>query len=391
MKALIYYELKKTFGITKTLICAMAVVALCTTTFFGFMSNVGYFENEEVHDAQLEELSGEITEERIAPYNKVLDEVAKNPKNLEIDENGSHSVKQEIAEKYALYEQAHHFGEINARSKDTSALEALCKSGDLTQNERLLVNKNIAMLNQKGNMIAGKNIFFEANLSFLTYVSFQLLSILVIFFLAPIFTKEYSSKMDGILLSSKNGKRNLIRAKLITAGITTLSIYVATLGYFALLSAIVLGVEGANTSFNAYLFDSFPFINSPYDLTALEYFVRASAISFIGGLSLASLVMLISSLLDKILLSFVMPFLVVFTPWFLNETLGGDGGVFDHLMQYAFFNVIRVAPLYDHFAGIVVFGHVIMEKDVIVAFTVITMLICGCFSAKVFRRHQVKN
>lgn len=87
----------------------------------------------------------------------------------------------------------------------------------------------------------GYNRFVTLNYSTGIFVTFSLAICL-----APIFSGEYTNKMDQLLLSSKYGKNKLILAKLITGVSFTILIVLLILGISLLECLFIYGFEGAN-------------------------------------------------------------------------------------------------------------------------------------------------
>jgi ABC-type transport system involved in multi-copper enzyme maturation permease subunit len=86
----------------------------------------------------------------------------------------------------------------------------------------------------------------------LNYTTGMLVAFGLAICLAPIFAGEYSSKMDGLLLSSKYGKNKLILAKLITGVSFTILIVLLSLGISLLECLLIYGFEGGNAPFQLW-------------------------------------------------------------------------------------------------------------------------------------------
>ena len=81
-----------------------------------------------------------------------------------------------------------------------------------------------------------------------------ILGIAVAILLAPVFSQEYSSRMDHLILTARYGKSKLIAAKLISAFVAVISLYALFALINSLLFAAVYGLSGSssNIQINAY-------------------------------------------------------------------------------------------------------------------------------------------
>lgn len=86
----------------------------------------------------------------------------------------------------------------------------------------------------------------------LNYTTGMLVTFGLAICLAPIFAGEYTSNMDGLLLSSKYGKNKLILAKLITGVSFTILNILLFLGINLLECLIIYGFEGGNAPFQLW-------------------------------------------------------------------------------------------------------------------------------------------
>lgn len=116
---------------------------------------------------------------------------------------------------------------------------------------------------------------------------------LIGFVLSPLFSEEYQRGMDSLILTSKNGKRTQVLAKLVTA--VSFSIAIAFIflfiGYF--LCMIVYGAEGANAQIQLHI----PRIT--YNFTMLEVVGLLFVTTIFGSFLMTGICVYLSSIMDK--------------------------------------------------------------------------------------------
>jgi len=110
---------------------------------------------------------------------------------------------------------------------------------------------------------------------------------------APLFSGEYSSGADQLILSSKQGKNRLISAKLFTGFSLTAIFGLVLLALAFCLSLAVFGSEGGNAPLQLYL------ILSPYPLTMGQTVLLLTVVSLFAYLMTAAITMLLSAKLKS--------------------------------------------------------------------------------------------
>ena len=208
------YEYKKIFQKRSTWI-ALALVALWTV-FSGISGIIGDYYVE-----------GEKAGTRYQMVKKER-EALEHPEIGELNEDFFRR-EQEMSELYAPYDNYHvllsmieqQVGKIDKESMTTEdfykmrkvMLENISKGQNLSEGERafhMKENEQITTPYAYGNML-GFDYYFR-----MLPLNFVFLSLAAAIILAPMFAGEYTSHMDGLVLSSRFGKNKLIQAKLLT-------------------------------------------------------------------------------------------------------------------------------------------------------------------------------
>ena len=111
--------------------------------------------------------------------------------------------------------------------------------------------------------------------------------------LSPLFSGEYSSGADQLILSTKQGKNKLIFAKLFTGFSLTVILGLVLLSLAFCLSLAVFGSEGANAPLQLYM------IFSPYPLTMRQTALLLTVVSLFAYQMTAAITMLLSAKLKS--------------------------------------------------------------------------------------------
>lgn len=241
------------------------------------------------------------------------------------------------------------------------------------------------MLNEKGPIYGGYNTFYDLYEVFKKNLAPLLLGFLIIFLTAPIFSTEYSMRMDGLILSSRHGKRKVIFAKFLATCITVTAVFILTTGCYALLSGALVGFEGGNTSIRAL-----HLVGWPYDFTALQYWLISLGIAYLACIGLTALMLVLSSVSRSSTVVAAIGLVIFYVPLFIGFVSDGNSKQ-SGFLNLTYSRIMQVTPLFDRFTGYVVFDHVIMLKEIALTFMILITAIFGVLAFYSFKRRQVKN
>ncbi len=216
---------------------------------------------------------------------------------------------------------------------------------------------------------------FLGNIFMLSTCAFFLIAFLV----SPIFSGEYG-KTDDIILSSRNGKKSLIYAKICTGLIgTALILGVAYLiGY--IVSVAVFGFNGLNAPIQLAL------ANSPYPLTVKDVMFWSILVTLCIALYHTVFNMLLSAKINSTFLTLGAMLLLGFGTQFFRQS--ADAGLFYKLSLLVPGKQLTSHQLVDSFCFKL--GDVILPPYVFIpVFAIAMTLILLPFVYKGFKNHQV--
>jgi ABC-type transport system involved in multi-copper enzyme maturation permease subunit len=222
-------------------------------------------------------------------------------------------------------------------------------------------------------------------IDFPTVLGFLIIVAMVLLGVSPIFSDEYASGLDALILSSKNGRRKITGAKIIAcmlycAAAALIFTLVNMAGYFAALGTI---------GFDAPIQSIYTYLASPYGLTVGQYFLAQTVVAVVGSISFGLLVLLISVLSKSALIPFfTCGCLVGLTTIIkvMNLTLPG---YFSWFVDFSYSELIRVEGLFSTFKTYNIFGYPMPYLNMMAVVAVCVSLVSIFLTFKVFRRHQV--
>lgn len=199
------------------------------------------------------------------------------------------------------------------------------KASNLTKNEKeyLLTSEKTLTTPLKYSYADGFRKVFEKSLT----VNFAL-SFVICILIAPIFSIEYQTGSDSILLSTEHGKKKGIVYKLIAGFLSTSIVYWISSALIYGFIFMIFGFDGSNCPLQA----SMEGWKSSYHITNLEALCMVLLLGYLGCLFISALSMFLSS---KVKSSFsTIIFLVLFI--FIPSTVGKQmftGSLWDKLLN----------------------------------------------------------
>lgn len=198
--------------------------------------------------------------------------------------------------------------------------------------------------------------------------------------IAPLFSGEYASGADQLILASKHGKNKLIGAKLFTGFslAAAISLVLTTVGYF--LSLFLFGFDGADVPLQLYM----PM--SPYPLTMKQTALILATCAFFACLMTAAITMLLSARLKSPFGVIILVGLLLIVPMFLfvPET---------NITLYNLFHLLptNMMAIWGAAAEIQyeLFGLVIKPCVFLPVFAAVISILLTPFAYRSFKKHQI--
>lgn len=229
--------------------------------------------------------------------------------------------------------------------------------------------------------LLGRSSRWEAFLYSLTYI-FMIGGIITIIVISPVFSEEYSSGMDALILTSRFGKTRCVKAKLIASFLFSL-IYTGVILVLAFLT-FYLGKGFSGWDADIQLSEMMLYSRIQIPVKCWQAAAALAVLAVLSAMTLTSLV-LISSLLSKTpYVSIIVAALIYVVPMLINPS----GQTLKKLVLLAPANSIQVSAFLGQqgfwIAGINI--SMIKATVIVMGLAFITIWILG---RKMFGRHQV--
>lgn len=149
-------------------------------------------------------------------------------------------------------------------------------------------------------------------------IAFLALIVLVIV-ISTVFSSEYSTKMDALILTTKYGKNKQIIAKLLTSIIFTTVLVVGLFFLYCVAFGVHYGLLGWNADIQTNLGLLLLGVEIPMNNLQLIFF--GLMIVWLAGVFTAAITAMISAITKSPFSSLIVAFAVLIVPWILNQIL----------------------------------------------------------------------
>lgn len=209
------------------------------------------------------------------------------------------------------------------------------------------LNKETALGEPKfANTVEWGNLFTNWGDTIMLFILFIPLAFLI----SPVFSREAATGMDNLILSSRNGRRKIVTAKLGAVAVTSLTV----LGIY-LLATFVFGFLSVGTleSWDAALRSVPNYVRAPFGFTCLQFTLVSALWVLLSGTVYALIVAFVSSRMKSQIAVLGVSLLVLF----LNIGVAALGtGISAALQWFTDFGVANFAVVGEVFTSYKVFN-----------------------------------
>lgn len=201
--------------------------------------------------------------------------------------------------------------------------------------------------------------------------------------IAPIFSGEYQSKCDSLILCMKYGKSRLVSAKIIVVWLFTTCVYWGITLIYSAVYLGLLGTDGADLPIQL----KYPAVSVGYHLSMAEGAIYALILAYFFTLGIAGITLLMSAVLKNAYGVIIIAFLLIIIPTFLSPDTGG----------YTWSRMLSLLPskIADFsFQSYITYsiGKVVIKwPDMAMIVNGFGAIIFSTFSYWIFKKHQVNK
>ncbi len=273
-------------------------------------------------------------------------------------------------------------------SKDGIAkrLEQLEKEKNTDSYEYASLEKKLAMMNKLG--VPGYRYImpWEALLPALTAGGNLIVNLFVlIVVMASVFSNEYSTGMDSIILSTRHGRSKIVTAKLIASLIYCTAF---VLLYNMLQLAVCLAV-GGTYGIGAPLQSVLSFLYGPFKITMLQFFIIQLAIQLLGCIIIVFTVAFISSRISSSLGTFFISLPVVFYPLILEGYFPGLANRIRPVLDISLIQEVRAFNIFTGYKAYNIFGVPVLYPYLLIPVTVCFGTLMVIFTYRTVKYREV--
>lgn len=370
------HELYKIF-LNKSVGVILAIVILLNG--ISFTSSI-YFNkiDGDIKNVYLSELEGPFTEEKIEKAEEVLGYL-----------RGPNTAKGNVPEKkeemylrnlYLNINLKHSAYQINKQNVTEAEKRILSTDGFDRRSNILFVEMLKNTQKEEYYFTGGWNY----TIGYVYSLGAVFMAVLILLGLSPMFSGEYTAKMDSLILSSKYGRTKLIRAK-IFAGIlfiTAVDLFINTVNLLE--NLLVFGVKGWNAPIqclNSYMY-------SPYSLTVLQYYFIHLLIHVFACIVFGMFVMLVSSLCKTQILVFFIGAAVYLLPFVVNNAIAFKTTLANLIIKFSFLWFMQVEKMFNTFKVYNIFGYPVFYPIVGIVLMIIFILFSRYYIYNNFKNHN---
>lgn len=259
----------------------------------------------------------------------------------------------------------------------TSTLQNISSKQNITDTE---IQKHTKMLERV--TIPFENNYIDGYSKFLTAFNFIALALLIStsILVAPIFSNEFQSRTDQIMLSSKFGKNKVIKAKIITGLSLTLIFSTAITSLFLVEILTIFGFDGSNV--NIQILNPI----STYPITMIQACLIVIAVAVLISMLFAMIIMLLSAKMKTSFGVIIISFLILFLPAFISIT--PKERFLYTIMQLMPIKAIEFSSIFSEYLFIF-FNKCITPPVFYCAFSILLIILISPFTYNAFKNHQI--
>lgn len=201
--------------------------------------------------------------------------------------------------------------------------------------------------------------------------------------IAPIFSGEYQSKCDSLILCMKYGKSRLVSTKIIVVWLFTTCVYWGITLIYSAVYLGLLGTDGADLPIQL----KYPAVSVGYHLSMAEGTIYGLILAYFFTLGIAGITLLMSAVLKNAYGVIIIAFLLIIIPTFLSPDTGG----------YTWSRMLSLLPskIADFsFQSYITYsiGKVVIKwPDMAMIVNGFGAIIFSTFSYWIFKKHQVNK
>ncbi|WP_373600314.1 hypothetical protein [Paraclostridium bifermentans] len=210
------------------------------------------------------------------------------------------------------------------------------------------------------------------------------MAILILVSICTIFSNEYQSNTVSIVLSSKNGKKNLTKAKVIAGIIFSTFVFLVMNG----IQIIILAIHGFK-GWNLPMSFLQSYVRTPYDINIGTLYICGLIVSFIGILLFTLLIMLASLISKNNLVSLALGIAILLGPDFIGRFMP----TYNLTKVFAELNIAKLigpSSIFSNISTYNIFENPVLYLNVIITIAIVSIPIVLYFINRLGKKQVVQ-
>jgi ABC-type transport system involved in multi-copper enzyme maturation permease subunit len=223
---------------------------------------------------------------------------------------------------------------------------------------------------QFANTVQWANLFTNWGDFIMLFVLFVPLA----FIISPVFSREAATGMDNLILSSRNGRRKIVTAKIAAVVVTTLVVLLAYLVATFVFGFLSVGtLEGATAALRSVS----DYVRAPFALLNWQYALVTVGWILLAGITFSLIVSFISSRVKSHVAAFGISLIVLF----LNIGIAALGTNIESMVQpivdFGVANFALVGEVFTQYKVYNIFGMVVPYYAVLIVFMAVVVTLAS--------------
>ncbi|MCM1262906.1 MAG: ABC transporter permease subunit [Butyrivibrio sp.] len=215
----------------------------------------------------------------------------------------------------------------------------------------------------------------------ISYVSLMVIALVVCITLAPVFSSEYQTGADAILLSTKYGRSKLIVAKIVSSFLLTSVIYALGILILTFVTFLIYGIEGADCSLQVLNF------LAPADVNLLQTYLYVILTGYFMCLFMQGITLLLSAKMSSPFPVIICTMVFFFVPLFLPYSRSSR--TYNNILNLMPAKMAAAYTALTKYEVFHIFGLKISYPIMLILVAMFVSVITLPFAYRAFHKHQV--
>ena len=215
----------------------------------------------------------------------------------------------------------------------------------------------------------------------ISYVSLMVIALVVCITLAPIFSSEYQTGADAILLSTRYGRSKLITAKIVSSFLLTSVIYVSGFFILTIVTFLIYGSGGAACSLQVLNF------LAPTDVNLLQAYLYVLLAGYFMCLFMQGITLLLSAKMPSPFPVIICTMVFFIVPSFMSYSRSSR--TYNNILNLMPAKIAAAYTALTRYEVFHIFGLKIPYPVMLILVALLVSVITLPFAYRAFHKHQV--